>query len=93
MHVMERNSMELQEAQLRNARTTRTGQTRPLKAHRYEQLLHAMDVDLDVPLARLGGKHAAPQGTSTKPQRSALFDWFERERERVVKGIAWTAPF
>jgi len=35
-------------------------------------------------IARMGGKHKAAQGVSTKPERWALLDWFERQRRECA---------
>lgn len=43
-------------------------------------------------LSGLGGKHAAAVGTSTRPQRSALLDWFEAERRKYA-GVVEVQPW
>jgi hypothetical protein len=43
-------------------------------------------------LASMGGAHRPAQGTSTRPERSAIVDWFQRE-VRALAGQPETQPF
>jgi hypothetical protein len=43
-------------------------------------------------ISDMGGAHKPAQGVSTKPERSAIQDWFEAERQRLA-GQSEGQPF